>query len=75
MTTTTFYFVEMELFVTGLQWAGAVVMTIEAGQGAQKTLPLCARRRNVPEERIIVAVLTVKMLVVQECAKHRRYCA
>ena len=71
MTMTTFYSVEMGLFVTGLQWAGAVVMTIEAGQGARKTLPSCARRRGVPEEPTIVAVLTVKMLVAQEYAKHR----
>ena len=75
MTMTTFYCVEMELFVTGLQWAGAVVMTMVAGQGAQKTLPLCARRRDVPEERIFVAVLTVRMLVVHESAKRRPYCA
>ena len=74
MTMTTFYCVEMELFVTGLQWVGAVVMTMVAGQGARKTLPLCARRRDVPEEPTIVAVLTAKMLAVQECAKHRPYC-
>ena len=73
MTVTTIYCVEMVRFVTGLQWVGAVVMTMVAGQGAQKTLLSCVRRRDVPEELIIVAVLTVKMLVVQECAKHRLY--
>ena len=74
MTMTTFCCVEMELFVTALQWAGAVVMTMVAGQGARKTLPSCARRRDVPEEPTIVAALTAKMLAVQECAKHRPYC-
>ena len=74
MTVTTFYCVEMVRLATGLLWVGAVVMTMVVGQGAQKTLPLCARRKDVPEERIFVAVLTAKMLAVQECAKHRPYC-